>query len=221
MRILKLKTFSVKKFLLTILCTVIVSVFMGTTIVFIDSLPQWIYSEIVNGMEKDSDVLVEAGNGYKEIYEKMEEKFNKDKELYGDDYPSEEIFLMRLINLFSTNRIMEVYIMSVLIGIVLGTIIYIVAIQNIRGIKMIIELFIAFLIFFILINLLNLGYQTMINELINRMDPTDVIYDTYIYDLESNNILIPYTLVAVVIYLVNLVRQKIIANKLNKQLHNN
>ncbi len=221
MKNLKFKTFSLKKLLLTILCTVIVSVFIGTTITFVGSIPQWIQSEIVTGMEEGSEALVELGNSYQFGYEQVEEKFKEDKVLYGEDYPAEEIFLMQLINVFSTNRIMSVYTMSVLIGIALGTIIYIVAIQNIKGMEIVIELFLAFVVLFILITLLNLGYQTIINKLIGDVNPTDVTYCTYIYDLESNNILIPYTIVAAIIYLVNMVRQKIITNKLNKQLHNN
>lgn len=216
----RLKTFSVKKLLLTILCTVIVSVFIGSTIAFVGSIPEWIQLEVVSGMEEGSEALVELGNSYQLGYEQMEEKFKEDKVLYGEDYPAEEIFLMQLINIFSTNRIMAVYTMSVLIGIALGTIIYIVAIQNIKGIEIVIELFLAFVVLFILISFLNLGYQTIINKLIGDVNPIrDGTYYTYIYDIESNNILIPYTIVAAVIYAVNMVRQKIITNKLNKQLN--
>lgn len=220
MKNFKFKTFSVKKLLLTILCTLIVSVFIGTTILFVSSIPQWVQSEVVMGMEEGSESLVELGKSYQVVYEQMEEKFNKDKALYGEDYPAEEIFLMQTINIFSTNRIMAIYTMSILIGIVLGTIIYIVAIQNIKGIEIVIELFLAFVVLFILITLLNLGYQTIINKLIGDVNPTDVTYYTYIYDLESNNILLPYTIVAAVIYIVNMIRQNIITNKLNKQLNN-
>ncbi len=172
------------------------------------------------GMEEGSESLIELGKSYQVGYEQMEEKFNKDKALYGEDYPAEEIFLMQTINFLSTNRIMAIYTMSILIGIALGTIIYIVAIQNIKGIEVVIELFLAFVVLFILITLLNLGYQTIINKLIGDVNPTDVTYYTYIYNLESNNILLPYTIAVAVIYIVNMIRQNIITNKLNKQLNN-
>ena len=213
------KTFSVKKFLLTILCTVIVSVFIGSTILFVGSVPQWIQSEVITGMEKGSESLIEIGKSYQVGYEQIEESFKEDKTLYGEDYPSEELFLMQLINIFSTNRIMQVYSLSFLIGIVLGTIIYIVAVQNIKGKQILIELVVAFVVLFVLMMLINLGYETLINKAIQSVNPTDITYSTYIYDLESNNVLIPYIIVAAVIYIGNMVRQKILTNKLNKELN--
>jgi len=213
------KTFSVKKFLLTILCTVIVSVFIGSTILFVGSVPQWIQSEVITGMEEGSESLIEIGKSYQVGYEQIEESFKEDKTLYGEDYPSEELFLMQLINIFSTNRIMQVYSLSFLIGIVLGTIIYIVAVQNIKGKQILIELVVAFVVLFILMMLINLGYETLINKAIQSVNPTDITYSTYIYDLESNNVLIPYIIVAAVIYIGNMVRQKILTNKLNKELN--
>lgn len=224
MKNLEFKPFSIKKLLLTILCTVIVSVFLGTTISFVLSTPTWIYSEVLTGMEntgieKNKNTLNEMVENYKYGFEKIEKKISEDKNLYGEDYPAEEVFLILLINRFSSYKIMEVYAISVLIGIVLGTIIYIVALQNIKGKQVVIELILAFVVLFIFITLLNLGYQAIINKLITDLNTTNVTYDTYIYDLESYNILIPYILVAVTIYIVNMVRQKIITNKLNKQLN--
>lgn len=213
------KTFSVKKLLLTILCTVILSVFIGSTILFVGSVPQWIQSEVITGMEKGSEALTEIGKSYQFAYEQIEESFKEDKALYGEDYPSEELFLMQLLNIFSTNRIMQVYSLSFLIGIALGTIIYIVAIQNIKWKQILIELAVAFVVLFLLMMLINLGYETIINKAIQSVNPTEVTYSTYIYDLESNNVLIPYIIVAAVIYVGNMVRQKILTNKLNKELN--
>lgn len=216
----KLKTFSVKKLLLTVLCTVIVSVFIGTTILFVLSVPTWLQTEIVTGLEKDSEALIEMGKSYEQTLQTIEKQYSEDKAQYGEDYPAEEIFLMQLINIFSTNRIMVVYSMSVLIGIALGTIIYIVAVQNIKGKQIVVELVVAFIILFVLMMLLNAGYQAIINKGIREINPTEVKYSTYIYDLESNNVLIPYIIVAALIYIVNMVRQKLLTNRLNKELNN-
>lgn len=213
------KTFSVKKFLLTILCTVIVSVFIGSTILFVGSVPQWIQSEVITGMEEGSESLIEIGKSYQVGYEQIEESFKEDKALYGEDYPSEELFLMQLINIFSTNRIMQVYSLSFLIGIALGTIIYTVAVQNIKGKQILIELVVSFVVLLILMMLINLGYETLINKAIQSVNLTNATYSTYIYDLESNNVLIPYIIVTAVIYIGNMVRQKILTNKLNKELN--
>ena len=44
--------------------------------------------------------------------------------------------------------------------------------------------------------------------------------DDYIYDmLYNNDSLIPYIILAVAIYVINMVRQKIITRKLNKELN--
>lgn len=213
------KTFSVKKLLLTILCTVIVTVFIGSTILFVGSVPQWVQSEVMTGMEEGAEALIEIGKNYQTVYERIEENFKEDKELYGEDYPSEELFLIRVISTFSTNRIMQVYSLSVLIGIVLGTIIYIIAIQKIKGKQILIELAIAFVVIFVLMMFINLGYETIINKAIQSINSTEMIYSTYIYDLESNNVLVPYIIVAAIIYIGNMVRQKNLVNKLNKELN--
>lgn len=201
------KTFSIKKFLLTILCTVIVSVFIGSTILFIGSVPQWIQSEVITGIEEGSETLAEIGKSYK-IYEQIEEDFKEEKALYGEEYPSEELFLMQTINIFSTNRIMQIYSASLLIGIILGAIIYIVAIQNIKGKQIIIELVVSFVVLYIIMILINLGYETLVNKAIQSVNPTNVKYFTYIYDLQNNSVLIPYIIIAIVIYIGNIVRQK-------------
>lgn len=223
MKSLNFKTFSLKKLLLTVLYTVIVSVFIGTTILFVYSIPQWIQADITFGIDKDSEALIELGKNHQYAVELIEEKTREDKNLYGEDYPAEEILLMHLINIASTGKIVSVYTTSVLIGIFLGTIIYIVAIQNIKGLEMIIELVSAFLVILILITFLNLGYEALINILMSEVQDKDVTYhySTYIYDIESTNILIPYIMVAIVIYVVNMVKQKNITNKLNKQLQKN
>jgi len=213
------KTFSVKKLLLTILCTVIISVSIGSTLLFIYMVPQRIQLEVINVMEKDSETLIGIGKHYKRAYDSIEEDFKKDKALYGEDYPAEELLLLQWTNYFSTEVIMRVYPLSLLIGIGLGFIIYIVAVQNARGKKAIIELVVAFVIIFLLIMLANLAYQTIINKTINSLQPTDVKYYTYIYDLQNNKLIILYSIAAVVIYIGNIIRQKILTNKLNKALN--
>lgn len=214
----KFKTFSIKKFFLTVLFTVIVSVFIGSTILFVGSVPQWIRAEIMFGIEPGSEFLVELASN-DNLYEKFEETSNQEKSLYGEDYPAEELLLCRLIDLLSTNRIMQVYTLSLLIGISLGTIIYIVAIQNIKFKQIVLELFVAFLILYIFVALLNLGYETIINQLIQNITSQEITYYTYLYDFQWYTALVPYIFAAIIIYVTNMVKQKIITAKFNKQLH--
>ena len=216
----KIKTFSFKKLLSTILFTVIISVFVGTTIVVVFSVQDRFMAEIVKNLEPDSEQLMQIGEAYKKATNIIEKEINEHKIKYGADYPIEEILLFQAIQMFSTTRILETYIMSLLIGVVSGTIIYILAVQNVKGKQIFIELIIAFVILFTIINLLNIGYEAIINKLITNINPKAIKYSAYIYDLENNNILIPYIIISVVIYLANMLRQHIIPRKLNKELEN-
>ena len=58
MKKIELKTFSIKKLLVTILYTVIISVFIGTTALFLLSIPETIQLEMVNSMDKDSETMI-------------------------------------------------------------------------------------------------------------------------------------------------------------------
>ena len=198
------------------LYTVIISVFVGTTTLFLLSIPETIQLEMVNSMEKDSETLIEIGENYQDEANQISKKINEEKEAYGKDYPAEGIFLYQFISRFSTCRIIDVYSLALIIGIVLGTVIYIVAIQNTSKKQVIAELIVAFVILSVFMFILNVGYETIINKVINSINPTEVQYFT---DIDIKNILILYMIVAVVVYVVNIIKQKILTNMLNKQLN--
>ena len=109
--------------------------------------------------------------------------------------------------------------MSFLIGIVLGSIVYIVSIQNAKGKNLILELVLTFIVVVAIMLVLNIGYSWIINKTINQINLTQIDYSTYIYDLQINNMLISYIIAIVVIYIGNMVYQKVITNKLNKELN--
>ena len=218
-----LKNFSIKKLLLTILCSVIVCVFIGMTKLYIEKIPTYVQQKIYRDSGKELNYYYrEMGNEYQESYERISKSFDEDRNLYGEDYPAEGLLIYYLIAASSSMWIVETYTMSVLIGIALGTIIYIVAIQNIKGKQLIVELIAAFIIMFILMMLLNVGYKVLVDKMILSLDET-VNPDFFgeIYDLENNNVLIPYILVVIAIYVINFVRQKIVAYRLNKELNKN
>lgn len=212
------KTFSIKKLLTTILYTVIISVFIGTTILFLISIPEWTQAEMINYMKKDSETLNEIGKIYQEQVNQIEKHINEDKTLYGEDYPSGEILLYQGISEFSTIRIIRVYSLSFVIGIALGTIIYILAVQNVSKKQTIIELTIAFIILFILKVILNMGYELIVNKVLNVINPASERFYSGI-DFNINNVLVPYIIIVVGIYIVNMIRQRMITNKLNKKLN--
>ena len=216
MKKLEFKTFSIKKLLITILYTIIISVFIGTTALFLLSIPEVIQLEVINSLDGDSETLVEIGKVYQEQVDQINKKINEEKESYGEDYPAEEILLYQFICKFSTSRIIQVYLFSLITGVILGIVIYIVAIQNIPSKQVFIELVIAFIILVMLIALFNIGYEMFLNKSINNIGSTDIKYST---DLDISNIVILYIIVAIVIYIIHMIKQKVLTNKLNKQLN--
>ena len=216
MKKLEFKTFSIKKLLITILYTIIISVFIGTTALFLLSIPEVIQLEVINSLDGDSETLVEIGKVYQEQVDQINKKINEEKELYGEDYPADEILLYQFICEFSTSRIIQVYLFSLITGVILGIVIYIVAIQNIPQKQVFIELVIAFIILVMLIALFNIGYEMFLNKSINNIGSTDIKYST---DLDISNIVILYIIIAIVIYIIHMIKQKVLTNKLNKQLN--
>lgn len=213
------KKISIKKLLLTILCTVIVSVFIGTTILFIEVLPNWLQYEMISNLEPNSQIIIEMGKNFEEQMKSIKEKIAEDKEKYGEEYPAEEIFLNNTANYFSSSSVVTVYSMSFLIGIALGSIVYIVSIQKAKGKKLILELVLTFMVVVAIMMISNWGYELIINEAINQINSTEIRYSTYIYDLQISNMLIPYIIAIIVIYIGNMVYQKVITNRLNKELN--
>ena len=216
MKKLEFKTFSIKKLLITILYTIIISVFIGSTALFLLSIPEVIQLEVINSLDGDSETLVEIGKVYQEQVDQINKKINEEKELYGEDYPADEILLYQFICKFSTSRIIQVYLFSLITGVILGIVIYIVAIQNILPKQVFIELIIAFIILVMLIAFFNIGYEMVLNKAINNIGSTDIKYST---DLDISNIVILYIIIAIVIYIIHMIKQKVLTNKLNKQLN--
>ena len=215
--------FSIAKFLFTTLCTTILTIFIGFTILFIDVVPTWINSDIMKTIDT-TDEGIEAAKYWEELFEnytaKEQEEYNKNT-MYGDKYSAKGNLLIELVYGLPSYSIVKTFTMSFLVGVVLGIVVYIIIVQNAKGKKMIIELISAFLILWIILTILNWGYQIIINKIISNITTESITYYTHIYDLESNDeyMIIQYIAIIATIYIINLFRQKIIANKLNKELN--
>lgn len=212
-----LKAFSFKKLLLTILCSIIVTTFILFTAMFVEEIPTWIMSEVMMMADEESEILIYEG---KSAEKAMEAFSSKQKEKHGEEYPAEGILVKQVIYMMESGPIVRTYVHSLLLGAILGTIIYIVSVQGAKGKQLVIELFIAFVILSLFILTINLGYKAIINKAINETGATDAFYDTYVYNIESNNIVYTFIVVFAIVYLVNFIRQKILTNKLNKELNN-
>ena len=123
---------SLKKLLLTILCTtIVVHKIVGNTVLLVDTVPQWLETEKILSINRNSKYLIEIGENNQDNVKQLEEKYKEERALFGEKYPAEMMHLMQIANYF-TNRIIKVYTLSILIGVSTGAIIYIISIQRAR-----------------------------------------------------------------------------------------
>lgn len=206
-----------KKLMLCILCSTIVTTFIGFTILFIYYLPEFISFEIVRNTDINSELSNEIAENYEKTFETFEKKIKEQKNIYGEDIPIGGRFIFILVSLAS-RAIVITYMLSLLPGIMLGTIIYIVFVKKSKGKKLIIENIFALSIILIIVFIFSLVYNAIWNHIIKTYSYNiSSIPESYIYFLD-NNILLQFGIIFVLVYLANMIYQKIITHKLNKAL---
>ena len=223
MKVLKevFKGFAIKKLLLSILCSIIVTTFVGFTILFVKVVPSYALAEICNEVNGNSEELKEMGNYMQELYNtSVKESFAEEKEKYGENYPAEGIFIYFLMNYFNSVSICKVYTLTLLIGTILGALVYIIFIQNATGIRMILEATICGIFILLILVLVNWCYKLIINNAINKIGVGNQNNGNigYVYDINSPDILYIFIGIIGIAYIINLIYQKILANKFNKKL---
>ena len=220
MKVLKevFKGFSIKKYLLCVLLSIIVSTFIGFTILFVTEVPSIMTIEILNSADRNSSEFKKIVDSMQ--YNELKQRFAEQKEMYGEDYPAEEIFLYFITNYRRSYPICKVYTLALLYGIILGTLVYIIFIQKASGIQMLLETIFCGILIILLIILVNLGYNYVVNILLNKFGITNDmnLYLTYVYDIDSSDTTYIFIGIIGIAYIVNLIYQKILVNKLNKKL---
>ena len=205
-----------KKLLLCILCSTIVTTFIGFTIVFIYQFPSFLLNDISMQTDVDSELLAETFSEYENAYQHIIDGVNQQKELYGDDYAGGRV-LIGLTYMLGNRLIINTYIISLIVGITFGIFIYFIFIQQVTSKHIEIKIGISFIIILTLVPLINWIYTIFCNIFI-KSTGTDMKYDMSICDLD------PFILLAIslglffLILLTNLVYQKIRTYKLNKAL---
>lgn len=207
-----------KKLLLCILCSTIVTTFIGFTILFIYYVPEFISFEIVRNADINSELSNEIASKFEYTYQALEKTVKEQQEMFGEDFPSGGRMIFLLTNIVGRSIIIT-YILSLLPGIMLGTIMYIVFVRKSKGKKLLIENIFALSIILILVFIFSLGYNTILNHII-KTSSTNInsIPETYIYFLEDNHILFQFVIMFVLVYLANMIYQKVVTHKLNKAL---
>ena len=207
-----------KKLLLCILCSTIVTTFIGFTILFIYYVPEFISFEIIRNNDINSELSNEIAENFEDTYKNFEKTVKEQKDIYGEDFPSGGRMIFLLINIVCRSIIFT-YIMSLLPGIMLGIIIYIVFVRKSKGKELLIESIFALSIILIIVFVFSLGYNTILNHIIKTSSANiNSIPETYIYFLGDNNILFQFGIIFVLVYLANIIYQKVVTHKLNKAL---
>ena len=214
------KGFSIKKYLLCIICSIIISTFIGFTILFVTEAPSYVRVEMFRNVNKNSNEIKEFSNAFQEDeYRVLNNHILELKEKYGQDYPAEGLVLCQLLDFFRSNSICKTYALSLLIGVIFGTIVYIIFIQKATGMQMIIETLFFTAIILLIILLLNIGYNKIIDVLINELGANiDNSEYSNLFEFDYIYVLKIFIGIAVIVYIVNLIYQKILVNKFNMKL---
>ena len=207
-----------KKLLLCILCSTIFTTFIGFTFIFLYYVPEFISFEIVRNADINSELSNEIAENFEDTYKNLEKTVKEQKDIYGEDFPSGGRMIFLLINIVCRSIIFT-NIMSLLPGIMLGIIIYIVFVRKSKGKELLIESIFALSIILIIVFVFSLGYNTILNYIIKTSSANiNSIPETYIYFLEDNNILFQFGIIIILVYLANIIYQKVVTHKLNKAL---
>ena len=233
------KKFSIKKLLLTNLKIIMVLMFIETTLLFLNSSQSRIELDKFVSSNLNSSYLIEKGKKVENEINTLEEGkfeeikeplfyqdqkhltqiYNEAKEKYGEDYPAEGIYLYAesLYENYFSNTLNVSYPTFIFIGMLIGTTVYIVGIQNAKGKKLAIELIIAITSIFIIGILINTIYGSTVYYSINKALPNDLAQLPKLINLNQHLMHVPF--IIAIIYIANLMHKTIIASKLNKELN--
>lgn len=217
--------FSVKKLLKTIFISILVTIFIGTTCLCVEGVSSYLWClkirDIVNNSKdlNEHNSLLESSIEYSNIFHQGVEKIRNDYEKnFGEEYsktfPAEGIFLQMLVNGIGNMSIIHIYTYSALYGVILGTAIYIIIIQNAKKKQLFKELLIAIMILSLLILITNFVIQKLI---LKNLVGLDEYKKYYLYD---NRTILQVLVIIFVIYIVNMIKQRSLVKKLNKELNN-
>jgi hypothetical protein len=211
------KPFSIKKLLSTIFRSIIVTTFLCFTFLFIYEVPSYINGTLFISMDSNSEIKYEIGQN---IENNINDSITNSKSLYGEDYPAIGILLYSIDTWQNSSIIIVSYLFALLLGIVIGTIIYIVSIQKAKGKQLIIEIFATFLILFLAVSLINVTYEFIMGRLISSINSISTDYSSSLYDNYINYMIPSYIAIFIIIYAINMIHQRLLTRKLNKELNN-
>ena len=181
-----------------LICTFIGVIFYGITAEIEANHIAERLSRIEN-LSKDELAELEAlGASYSDGYNSLMQEVEKEKEITGKDFPIEGINMHLLVIKLQANAMIGVVTLSSLIGTVIGSVIYVVAIHKVKGWQLLLEVALLAIVIYMIFSI----FEEMENEITEYLP-------AYI-GLVSG--------VFVIVYAINTIKQIIITKKLNKEL---
>lgn len=195
---------SLKKLFLCILVSILIANFiiMGATIIAITFDHPTSSIEIFKSKISENQLKEQ----YKEFENKMIQVKESNPEQYDADFPIYGMFAT-ILPLTVLGPMVSMYILSIIVGIVVGLMVYLIFIENKKGKQAIIAFTICFGITILLYKCL-----MVISELTSNL-----IYTQY-EEYEWYQLFVGYVITFVVLYIGNMIYQKRITKKLNKKL---
>ena len=199
-----------KKLLICVLMSVLAINFvvMGVTIVCVLQDNVLFQVDLYNIFSKNKVNEEELIEFYKNQEEQMQYVKDTNPEKYNEDYPIYGM-LISALPLIKMRPIVSMYILSIIMGVIFGLIIYLIVIENKKG-K---EAVISFIVCLLLTVVLFYGLKIISNALYTNMPY--VQFD----DFEWYELVITYTTTFGIIYGLNFIHNKFITKKMNKELN--
>lgn len=201
---------NLKKLLLCIIISVLATNFivMGITITYVFNDNFMVQVGLNNMFSKNKVEDEQIIEYYREQERLMNEVKESNPGKYRENYPIYGMFSTAL-PLVKMKPILSMYILSIITGLVLGIVIYLIFVENKKGL----EAIISFVVCFLITVLLYYGLQ-----MISNIIASEILYMQF-EPFEWYQLFIGYAVVFAGLYLVNLIYQKRVAKKLNKELN--
>ena len=199
-----------KKLLICVLISILAINFvvMGVTIVCVLQDNVLFQVDIYNIFSKNKVNEEELIEYYKNQEEQMQNVKDSNPEKYNEDYPIYGMFVSAL-PLIKMRPIVSMYILSIITGIVLGLIIYLIVIENKKGKKAVISFILCLLVTVVLFYGL---------KIISKALYTTIPYVQF-DNFEWYELIITYTTTFGIIYGLNYIYNKFITKKINKEFN--
>ena len=205
-----------KQLLLDILCAIILSSFIGFLYLFFTNVSNSITGNIIVASDwNSSKFLQDYVNSSNEDFQSL---ITDTTTRYNTDSNTSAILLLHGLATLKSIEIVHVFYICIIIGLILGTLTFLIFHQQSKGFDLLMKCIVAIVAICIISGLFLLGYSFIILKIAqdNTLSLEDVL--GLPIDISNQSILILFTILLILFYLINLIYQKYITKKINSEL---